>query len=310
MTANVLYTLTEVGQKAALKAGVNAAKVQSLSGEVEERDLEILDISESGAVTGDFRGLHFDAPAASIREVLDAVHARNEGKKREREEERKEQAERDRATAVTLRADLTEAIAKLERGEQASVSLAWTPQHIKYDAGIELCERYASLVKAIAEEAQAERARAHLEKQKAEEQQEREKQEYRRTWALEHLEGDELEQYNEGIFPKQELLERIANAVLDPIGPAFEWHTCQNDDHKCGTDYVSSLPPTIYPEWKRIKALLPEGSTHKFFYVKPCLLPSDGDYYEDGNDGVGAKQYGVELKVPVGPYLFDRDVEL
>ena len=155
-----------------------------------------------------------------------------------------------------------------------------------------------------------ERAAEAAVKKAAEDAKEKLKADFIAAWFADPTHADEItrQQFTDGLLGRGTAISLIARSVLDPLGAKYEPDFCNDSSCPCGRKDVDCLPRDTYPSWLALKAKLPAGTVTEFESVRECLRDEDG-YAEDG-DGAGPKQSAVNLKVPFGPFVFERLVRL
>lgn len=117
------------------------------------------------------------------------------------------------------------------------------------------------------------------------------------------------QQWADGLLCRAELLKIIADQTFADL--ALEEHDpniCKNRNCECSITDIKCLPLRSYPAWRAVKERLPEGTVAEFEQVRECLRDEDG-YCEDGQDA--SEPYITALiKLPVGPFVFERRIKL
>lgn len=160
-------------------------------------------------------------------------------------------------------------------------------------------DRLAAAKQLFLDRQAAARAQAEAErraKEQAEAAKEAAKQAYLDRWVREH--GDELlrAQHADGLLCRRELLQRVAAWALAGLPEEHKIALCEDRDCQCGLTDVGCLPTSVYPAWRDLRALLPEGTTWQFERARDCQQDQDS--------------YTALLQVPVGPFIFSRRVRL
>lgn len=164
-------------------------------------------------------------------------------------------------------------------------------------------ERAAADARRKEEEAENERRQAA--RRAAREEREAAKQQYIETWISRHPDDMIRQQYADGLLARQWIVDRIWRECVAELGVA----DLVVESYE-GTD-VSTLSPAAYRIWLRLKETLPDGTQREF--IRFTSIDGDGadsDSDGDGDDGDEEDRYGVELKVPYGPFTFDVTVRL
>ena len=142
------------------------------------------------------------------------------------------------------------------------------------------------------------------------------KQDYIAAWIAQY--GDEIlrAQFADGLACRKSIISAIANGAFLAVGVPAEAPdsvVCRNSDCPCTDTTVDCLPTPIYERWRELHAKLPEGTTVEFSRVRDCLRDSeDGSWHgmEDEADSASPSYYVAALKMPHGPFTFERRVKL
>lgn len=163
--------------------------------------------------------------------------------------------------------------------------------------------------------AEEEKARRQREKEERERiaaedaRKEQEKLDYITAWIEEHGDTDLRLQHQNGMLCRKTALKLIADAAFieNELADAYRYPTCDDRGCPCGREELDCVPPEVYQGWPAILAALPEGTTARFIRVTEC----PGEDWDDGeNDENLVKHYAAEIRMPVGPFVFDRTIQL
>jgi hypothetical protein len=153
-------------------------------------------------------------------------------------------------------------------------------------------------------EQEAEEAKEAAKKAKA-----KAKDAYLAAWIKEHGSESMRERQDDNLLPRQEAITAMANSILDPCGPAFEYDECEARGCRwCQGQRTDTLSAAGYEVWRQMRLLLPEGSTHVFFIISP-RDPDDFGECLDGPRHLPPVE-AVKLNVPCGPFQFSRMIRL
>jgi len=324
MQATVYFRLSTEGQRDALRRGLPAQAEQTINGEIGADDLQFFDISPAGdlAVATYWRNnfprvqsgyVHdFNTVPTSIDEALAPFRARA---KREAEIKAAEKAKRQ---------------AEIEAWRAKPVEELFTPDpyrpgmleaqtlHITSSLYPDLAAKYGKLIEERNEllitmrnehneKVSAENRAKEQAKKDAEAAKEQAKKDYIADWVRRHTDEETQAQFAENLLDRKALIADIARAELSFLPADFTYTICDDEVCKCYDRETSTLNRSQYAAWRKIKATLPEGSTHRFFIVAPCLKADDDEGYRVEPGPVIAVAH---LSVPVGPFLFTRTVSL
>jgi hypothetical protein len=316
MQATITYLLTEQAQRAQMAAtGQPVARKQVLTVEVAPEDIDLFLIDEAGNLSLDASkwGYQDSLAAAGWKangsETLAATpnpdvigdlkrgRAIREAEKLEKERITRENSEHNRrVTEEAYKRFLSDPQARGDNygGPKVEGLLSpadwWPSQHEEFTAEI----RRRSEADALAKKA-------------AEEQKELAKQAFINEWIENNTDEETHQQHADGLLARKDALELIANSTLDPIAPKYVPRVCEDRDCACGRKDIDTLPRAIYPALKTLKAKLPPNSIIEMERVRECLRDADG-FAEDKE--ATAPRYAATIKVPVGPFVFERLVRL
>jgi len=159
-----------------------------------------------------------------------------------------------------------------------------------------------------------------IEEQRSPEERQRmaEQPKYIAEWIEHQPEAMLRQQCADGLLSDGDAEDLIAAEALQSLGPSYEYRLCYISSrdrvfgrahHDCYEWETHHLPPDVYPAWHALKTRLPEGAEWKFCEVFPCLL-NGREKPADARDGVGKRVYVAKVKVPVGPFRFERNILL
>jgi hypothetical protein len=321
MQATITYLLTEQAQRAQMMAtGQPVARKQTTSVEISAEDLELFPISANGQITVDMTlGYRTDLMVMLAAGGADgmmggytpdqiaaiATHLRaGRAKRAEEEREKKElciaNGKHNSAQMETAyRAFLADPTA---RGRWAR-DLA---QDLRSPADSFPCP---------ASELQTEIERRnnadHAAKLAADKAKEQAKLDYIAQWiASLDAEWDDLkQQFTDGLLCRQTALSLISDMAFAVAGVPIKtvYDICDSGDCPCGEKELDCLPTTAYPAWKAIKVGLPDGYSVSFLRVRECLKDED---WEGEGESAGRPMYLAKIKLPHGPFVFERTVRL
>ena len=138
----------------------------------------------------------------------------------------------------------------------------------------------------------------------AKESKEQAKREYINTWITSNAPPHIQEQYAAGLLARSEALTMIANTAFTATGLPEEHPVlmCRDTNCPCGIQEVQTIPPAIYSLWREIRHRLPDGTIAEFEESRDCIRDSDADS--------GDPYYTVLVKIPHGPFTFERRIKL
>ena len=198
-----------------------------------------------------------------------------------------------------------------------------TAIHIAEQAITDTCNRLAAkYVERRKESAASEqqlseqRAKANAEqaaRHAADAAKERAKSDFITAWVAEHADEDTRQQFGEGLLCRSVALTLIADAAFAFAGihDAAKWNDeyCRNRECPCGQKELDCLPSAAYHAWRNIKSGLPEGYTVEFMVAREHINEYDFDPDSD-EPTAGPRIYLAKLKIPHGPFTFERTVKL
>lgn len=313
MQAKITYNLSQAAQLAQIKTFRQpVARTQTHVIEISPADIDLMSVDEAGNLSQDldtYRGvnLHTDTvsqaatPEAAWEAYRTACRARQAKAAQERDEKEADDARRLKETEAAdgAAAEWIDAQAGNSSMPKNEAMAAVGVKQPNWQAKLPLLSAALERMK--------ERAAKEAEERKAEERaKERAKEEYIARWA----EGETLkirEQHEDGLLARHEALKMIAASAFARAGfpDDFDYHLCRSSNCPCGVKDVRSLPAAVYPVWLALKVKLPEGSTFDFHTVREHI-----DEPDDDGETAGPTIYFVSLHLPVGPFTFDRDVQL
>lgn len=153
---------------------------------------------------------------------------------------------------------------------------------------------------------------------------EKAKEQFISDWIAEHADGAIRQQYSDNLLCRAVAIDLIADSFFDacnvPAESDCSGETCDSRDCPCTNKLITCLPIEIYPAWKAIKSTLPDGYSVEFRKVRECL-GQDPDVslaislelveQEHGEEETaGPTMYLATLKLPCGPFVFERTVRL
>lgn len=321
MQATVTYLLTEQAQRAAMAAtGQPVTRKQTMIIEVPKEDIHLFPLREDGTIVLDLTrnyptniGAQLQAagwPAPNVVQATQLDPPLLEDLRRGAAII----AEQKRAKEALIRANSEHNRRQTEAAYQAFLAdpearCGWGEVHtLVADLRSPADWWPAAHREFVAEIRRRNEADAAAKKQR-EEALERAKTEYIAEWISKYAETDVQEQFRDGLLARKDALAMIAAAAFDAAGvPAGEPTVpqCGIQGCPCGYREVESLPRSIYPVWKALRAGLPEGYSVTFYRVRECQRSDDG-YYDEDSDPVGPPYYTVDLKIPHGPFVFERE---
>jgi hypothetical protein len=344
MNATITYLLTEQAQRDAIKAtGQPVARKQQMIIEVPAEDLDLFPIDANGMIELDLTG----SITSSWREPLKAAGWAPDGHSgvaanqydfpfiedyrrglafvtaRKAEQEALEEANgrhnqglAERAYQAFLTAPdrqpadrINELVEELT-GEELKAPAAWFPSdHAGFAA--EIKRR-----RAIEEDARkaAEKAKEDAEAAKAQA-----KTDYINTWIAANASPAIQKQHQDDLLTRADAIRLIADAAFDALGvpQAHRVTMCQDDSCACGIKDVNGIPTEVYERWLTVAGLLPDNVFLEFEVARDCERDADGYYDADGaydrtglNDGAGKSYYTAMIKLPVGPFIFQRRIKI
>lgn len=117
-----------------------------------------------------------------------------------------------------------------------------------------------------------------------------------------------LAQHKDGLLSREDALTAIADQEFSKLG-LEEWKPviCRDSNCACGRKDVTHLPQAAYVKFREIKRKLPADRKVEleFERVREC-----GRNGADYDSEPLAPVYGVTVKLPVGPFLFERFVKI
>lgn len=246
---------------------------------------------------------------AKLRQQYEGDRARQKTQERE-------------ATLAVLRERRTKTDSNLAGRVKYSYAIADWPYYS--DQEIRESEEARAWEKELAEQRESSKARA-IEQARQEAEQdaakEKAKKEYIDDWMELHADEALRQQHHDGFLSRKRALEAIANRAFDDIGLPAEFHYdnkfCRNPECPCGEQTLTTIPPHIYSSWlalkaklpeETLKAKLPEETAFEFRVVREHI---DWDELNsDDSSSAGPKQYFAVVHLTVGPFVFDRKLEL
>jgi hypothetical protein len=339
MQATITYLLTEQAQRDAIRAtGSQVRRRQTRTINVGPDDLDLFPIDANGFIELDLTGSiagqwreplkaagwapdghtgiasnQFDFPfIEDYRRGLALLAARDaEQKALEEANGQYNQALTERAFQHFLNDPNTRASERISdmvedlTGEELKAPASWFPSD---HAG------FVSEIKrrrALEEEARKAAARA---KEDAEAAKAKFKTEYIDNWIAQVGSAEIKKQHEDGLLARADALRLIADREFEflAIPPAHKVHLCQDEECPCGNEGVDGLPPAVYTGWAaQLLDLIPDGigATVEFEKSRDCLRDPDG-YHEPDNDGAGKPYYTALIKLPLGPFVFQRRVKI
>jgi hypothetical protein len=321
MQATITYLLTEAAQRAAMAAtGQPVARKQTMTIEVPAEDLHLFPVTPDGAITLDLtqsyltdisarlKAAGWPTPGAGVAaaqidpSVLDDLKRGTailaERKQAEEALARANGEHNRRQTEAAYQAFLADPAARAGWSgvrdlvpDLRSPADWWPEAHKEFAAEI----RRRNDADADA-------------KKRREEELERAKTDYIAAWVSKHAEPDVQEQFRDGLLARKDALAMIASAAFEAAGvPAGEPGVSRCDDSNCPCGYkeLDALPRAIYSAWKALRATLPDGYSVQFYRVRECL--KDDGYYDGDGESAGPPHYTVDLKIPCGPFTFERE---
>jgi len=329
MQATITYLLTEQAQRAQMATtGQPVARKQIMTIEVAPEDLELFSVDEDGNAYLDFARSTYEIPQCkwlqaatgmdnkllfpAVAPDMVAILRDGRAKVKAEQKEREERAERERIEKRAQQDEAMRAFIADPNMPWISNPRSWVPLRGGYTLDIStrpsdpLVDEYRR-VATERMEAQSKREQAAREQREAADAaKERAKTDYIDAWVREH--GDELtrQQHADGLLPRKEALALIADAAMADLPGEYDpGEFCQDRDCPCGRKDIDTLPRKAYEAWLPIKAKLPQGAEVEFERVRECLKDGDG-YVDEDTETAGPPVYAALLKVPVGPFVFER----
>lgn len=322
MQATITYTLTEAAQRAQMAAtGQPIARKQVHTIEIDPADIDMLKADEAGNLSAQIDRTHINYSYEGVAAVCEAQTPqaaweayRAAYRERQAAYEAKRLAEEEDAARRLRETEAADAAAAQWIDAKPAGTETW---RIKDDAlaaagvGRPNWNANLPLVAAAIERLTQRNKEAAAAQKAAAEAKAQAKQEYIASWIAEHGSADDREQFADGLLSRKTILSMIAARAFADLGipEAFSYDDdfCRNSDCPCGEQTLDVLTRKHYRAWKTLKAKLPEGSTFDFHSVREHL--GEDDAYEQGEQA-GPAQTFVTLHVPVGPFVFDRNVKL
>jgi hypothetical protein len=329
MQARVIFRLNEQGQIDAIKKNVCAQNLQTITGEIEDRDLPLLRVTPEGSILGTSVSLsnadmvaldihhvsasslnHYDydldlafsVVPGSVREVLDAMHAAKA--KREAERQAEKEKEEDKAKQRTLKeiALLDTELQKISQdanylalnqwGEYSPIGYAMR-NHPGHPTVTAISERKRIHAEKDAAEKEA--------KKRAEEEKEAAKSAYIREWIGLHGTESQKARLTENLLPRQEAVSAIAEHALNAEGlrdADYPSVHCENDHEgdelKHDITGLASLTDEQYTNYTRVKLQFPSAA------IEPVQMES---WYQGCECELVAIP-AAQVTVVVGPFQF------
>jgi hypothetical protein len=333
--ATVTFLLTEQAQREAMQAtGQPLARKQTVTVEIKPEDLVFMHIDENGdayldlakewispqcewlSATGEFDGdvRHFRKANPDVIALLRAGRAKVEAEKKQKaelaatqEQEGAVKRERwidaflaDREARGTYRnyGEIYYWETKISHGKSGyEISLQHSPRREEVIAEIkrrnELDRKAEEALKAAAE---AERDAIEATKQK-----------FIAAWVAEH--GDDVlkAQFADGLLARKTIVSKIAERAFNEASvpkEAIAPIVCDNRECVCQDESVETLPTKVYASWRELSGKFPADVTATFRKVRYCHR-NDEDIETQSK-----AYYHAMLKLPYGPFLFERRIEL
>jgi hypothetical protein len=328
MKATMWFKLTQAGQLDAVRQGKPGTQVQAMEGEISADQLCYFSVSPDGALVGatfhidralqqkfsipndidslsGLPGLSGELKLDLYPASLDDIFAAIQAELTRRSAHQAEQAAREAEYHQKWLRDTDELITQLLAdpnftgyGETPSFYSHRHPRQTEYETEVARRRKADEDAKKAAEDAK-----------------EAAKLLYISRWLAVHGSSLIQKQHREGLLCRNDVVKIIANSVLNPIGPAYEFFICGNAAHHCNFEPVKCLPQEIYANWDALSTKLPANTLYEFHVVKPCLLDEDNeseDYraLNTNDEMVGKKVYIVQVEVPAGPFTFRRKILL
>ena len=118
------------------------------------------------------------------------------------------------------------------------------------------------------------------------------------------------QQFADGLLCRKTVIGLIADAAFAAAGvpEAAEWDDdyCDSNTCPCGSKMLDCLPTAQYKTWKLIAPKLPDGYTVELSRVRECRRQASEGEVETAD----APRYLAEIKLPYGPFVFERTIEL
>ena len=329
MQATITYLLTEQAQRAQMAAtGQPVARKQTMTIDIATEDLALFPVHEDGTISVDLTGYNgkwhnelaaagwgpwnggTGAAAITITPLLvqdlrrgmailaeaqaakDALAAQN--------------GEHNRAiTEAAYRAFLDDPAARQSLYHDPRVQDLRSPADF-------YPQQHAEFVTEIRHRNDADTASKKL----ADAAREQAKTDYIAAWIAEHADESTRAQFGDGLLCRSVALSMIADAAFAAAGvpeaAEYDDDFCRNNDCPCGSKDLDCLPRSVYPAWQKIKAGLPEGCTVSFSRVRECLCSAleRGEISPDEAETAGPAIYLAEIRMPHGPFVFERTVRL
>lgn len=323
MQATITYLLTEQAQRAKImETGQPVSRKQTITVDITSQDLELLPVSEDGQVILDIS--NFSTPKARILNAAGWTPwnggtgtssnvfqppifedlRRGVAVLAEQEEELRLNGEHNqKITDAAYQRFMADPSLRIKGGTYRQMIQSelkspadWWP------------ESHKEFIAEAARRNDADIAAKRLE----EEAKEKAKTDLIECWIIQYGKPDIRQQWQDGILCRKTAVSLIAESVLAPIGKALEDPTtCTNRECPCRyLEHTDCIPRRNYPAWKLIKANLPAASTFEFSTYRECLRDEDGYFSGDREESAGPVRYAVTVKVPHGPFTFERTMAL
>lgn len=329
MQATITYTLSEQAQRAQMAAtGQPVARQQSKTVQISPEDMILMDVDSIGALTLDLTATgtaeksrcarkaikndwtSYGAPAVEINPYdADILALIRQGIAAHEDEE---------ATAAEVKAkqlaDNTDHNRQLV--EQAYQAFVADPK-ARYETsfgrvdipGLRTPSDYFSHHhEALMAEAKRRNAADVQAKQATDKAKEEAKQQFLDAWVNGCNDETLKRQYADGLLSRHSLVCEIAQESLAALGLIkHEVTLCDDSECKCGIRDVEAISKPAYSVWIAIKDTLPKDTAVTFERSRDCYRGSDGEF--DG-DECSQPYYTALVKVPVGPFVFERRISL